>query len=57
MASIYNHFKDRLGDTVKRVKRKLLETSSNTPRGVSTSNIKNNRDLYRCGGTKFKNRY
>lgn len=53
----YNHFKDRLEDTVKRVKRKLLETSSNTPRGKSTSHIKHDRDSYRCGGTKFKNRY
>ena len=57
MGKLIDGFKDRLENSVKRVKGKLLETSSNTPRGVSTSNIKNNRDLYRCGGTKFKNRY
>lgn len=56
MGKIANTFKDRLNNSIKRIKSKLKETSSNTPRGISTSNIKNDRDLYRCGG-KFKNRY
>ena len=57
MAGLANRFKDRLEGSVKRIKKKLKETSSNVPRGISTSNIKNDRDLYRCGGSKFKNRY
>lgn len=56
MGKFADTFKDRLKDSIKRVKSKLKETSSNTPRGISTSNIKNDRDLYKCGG-KFKNRY
>ena len=56
MGKFADTFKDRLKDSLNRVKNKLKETSSNTPRGISTSNIKNDRDLYKCGG-KFKNRY
>lgn len=56
MGTFTDTFRDRLKNSIKRVKNKLKETSSNTPRGVSTSNIKNDRDLYKCGG-KFKNRY
>lgn len=55
MATIGSRFRDRIHTAFRNVRNKLNETSSNTPRGKSTSHIKHNRDSYKCGG--FKNRH
>lgn len=55
MATIGSKFRNRIHTAFRNVRNKLNETSSNIPRGISTSNIKKNKNLYKCGG--FKNRH
>ena len=53
--ALANKFRDRIHTAFRNVGNKLKETSSNNPRGISTSHIKHNRDSYKCGG--YKNRH